>query len=99
MSCMGTQPKTSVEPYLLTVDGAALTASRVNAQLRQDEVAQRIGVDKSTVCRWEMGRSHPIPERLWQLVELLGTNDFVRLNGKAVLTADEIEVVRKLREG
>jgi hypothetical protein len=33
------------------------------------------------------------------LVDLLGTHDFVRLNGKAVLTAEEIEVVRKLREG
>ena len=85
--------------FLLAVDGAALTQARCDRHLGQDEVAQFVGKDKSTVCRWEMGRSQPSPAILWKLVDLFGTNDFVRLNGKAVLTAEEIEVVRKLREG
>lgn len=87
--------------YLLTVDGAALTKERCNNGLSVEEVALRIGpgMNKSTVSRWETGMLQPSPERLWKLVDLFGTNDFIRLNGKAVLTAEEIEVVRKLREG
>ena len=95
---MATRSKTA---YLLTVDGAALSKARCDCQLSMDDVVQRLGegMNKSAVSRWETGMLHPSPERLWKLVDLLGTNNFVRLNGKAVLTAEEIEVVRKLREG
>ena len=41
----------------------------------------------------------PSLKRLFKLVEILGTENFIRLNGRAVLTTEEIEVVRKLREG
>jgi len=87
--------------YLLTVDGAALSAARIKSQLSMEEVVQQLGegVNKSSVSRWEQGVLNPSPERLWKLVDLFGTQDFIRLNGKAVLTAEEIEVVRKLREG
>lgn len=86
--------------YLLTVDGEALTSARVGVQLKQEDVAQRVGgINKSTVCRWEQGLTNPNQDQVFALVELFGTNDFVRLNGRAVLTAEEIEVVRKLREG
>ena len=91
----------SKSAYLLTVDGGALTKARCNKQLSMDDVARLIGdgMNKSAVSRWEQGVFNPSKERLWKLVDLLGTNNFVRLNGKAVLTAEEIEVVRKLREG
>jgi DNA-binding XRE family transcriptional regulator len=85
--------------YLLTVDGAALTVARVDRGLDQQKVAEQVGVNKSTVCRWEQGFTQPSQPVAFALVELLGTDNFVRLNGKAVLTAEEIEVVRKLREG
>jgi ribosome-binding protein aMBF1 (putative translation factor) len=87
--------------YLLTVDGAGLTKARTDRDWGQDEVAAKMaeGMNASTVCRWEMGKLQPSPENLWKLVDLFGTTDFVRLNGRAVLTAEEIEVVRKLREG
>jgi transcriptional regulator with XRE-family HTH domain len=84
---------------LLTVDGATLTAARVAKRLGQDEVARHVGKDKATISRWEQGLTRPSQDKVFELVELLGTNSFVRLNGKAVLTSEEIEVVRKLREG
>jgi transcriptional regulator with XRE-family HTH domain len=87
--------------YLLTVDGAALTDARCNKGLGMEDIARILGdgINKSSVSRWEQGKLQPSPERLWKLVDILGTQVFVRLNGKAVLTAEEIEVVRKLREG
>ena len=98
MAKKGYNPKTA---YLLTVDGAALTKARFKSQLSMEEVVQRLGagVNKSSVSRWEQNVLQPSAERLWKLVDLFGTQDFIRLNGKAVLTAEEIEVVRKLREG
>ena len=36
---------------------------------------------------------------LFELVELFGTNDFVRLNDKAVFTDREKEVISGLRDG
>ena len=112
---------------LLTVDGAALSLARINSQLSMEDLVQRLGegMNKSTVSRWEQGILQPSQERLFALVELFGTNDFVRLNdkatiteaeelvlrglrrelvigrlnGKVLLTAEEIEVVRKMREG
>ena len=98
---MQRKTKTYRTTYLLTVDGAALTKARIRNGLIGEEVAERIGggLNKSTVSRWEQGLIQPSPERLFALVDLLGTNDFVRLNGRAVLTTEEIEVVRKLREG
>ncbi len=96
---MLTESQSRSATALLTVDGAALTKARCDRGLGQDEVARQIGKDKATVCRWEQGFTRPSQQKVFELVELFGTNDFVRLNGKAVLTTEEIEVVRKLREG
>ena len=98
---MATKGKNGKTAYLLTVDGAALTKARFKSQLSMEDLVQRLGegMNKSTVSRWETDVLQPSPERLWKLVDLFGTQDFIRLNGKAVLTAEEIEVVRKLREG
>ena len=87
--------------YLLTVDGASLTKARLKKRMSLDDVAQKIGdgVNQSSVSRWETSVIQPSPERLFALIDILGTNNFVRLNGRAVLTSEEIEVVRKLREG
>lgn len=85
---------------LLTVDGAVLSDARIAAQMSVLEVAAKLdGCNQSSVSRWEQGKLNPSVERIFKLIDLFGTNDFVRLNGKAVLTSEEIEVVRKLREG
>jgi transcriptional regulator with XRE-family HTH domain len=84
---------------LLTVDGAELTKARIRANLTLGDVAAKLsGCNQSSVSRWEQEKLTPSVERIFLLVDLFGTNDFVRLNGKAVLTSEEIEVVRKLRE-
>lgn len=85
---------------LLTVDGASLTSARCRARLSIEAVAAKLdGCNQSSVSRWEQSKLMPSVERIFALVDLYGTNDFVRLNGRVVLTAEEIEVVRKLREG
>ncbi len=97
---MGNKTRQYSANNLLTIDGAALTRARIKSQLSMEDLVQGFpGCNKSTVSRWEQGVLSPSTERLFMLVDLLGTHDFVRLNGKAVLTAEEIEVVRKLREG
>ena len=91
----------NISRYLLTVDGNALTKARMKKGLSLEKMVQRLsdGLNKSTVSRWEQSVLNPSPKRLWKLVDILGTQNFIRLNGKAVLTAEEIEVVRKMREG
>ena len=37
----------------------SLEAARVNAQMTQDEAANKIGVTKQTLLNWEKGRSAP----------------------------------------
>ena len=96
----GNKPKQYSKTSLLTVDGEALTSARFARQLSLGDVAAKLdGCNASSVSRWEQGKLNPSVERIFKLVDLFGTNDFVRLNGKAVLTSEEIEVVRKLREG
>jgi DNA-binding XRE family transcriptional regulator len=36
-----------------------LKQARVKAELTQDQLAERIGVHKFTVSKWEMGKTHP----------------------------------------
>jgi transcriptional regulator with XRE-family HTH domain len=97
---MGNRTRQYSAQNLLTIDGAALTRARIKSQLSMEDLVQGFpGCNKSTISRWEQGVLVPSSERLFALVELLGTYDFVRLNGKTVLTKEEIEVVRKLREG
>jgi DNA-binding transcriptional regulator YiaG len=96
---MENKKKAGYLTYLLTVDGAALTRARTGKPLGQDDVAQHLGINKSQVCRWEMEKTQPSQPQVFALVDLLGTDNFVRLNGRAVLTTEEIEVVRRLREG
>lgn len=41
----------------------SLAAARVNAQMTQEDVAQRLQVSKQTIINWEKGRTIPgIPE-------------------------------------
>ena len=37
----------------------SLAAARVNAQMTQEEVARMMGVDRSTIRRWERGDKIP----------------------------------------
>ena len=37
----------------------SLAAARVNSKLKQEEVAEKMGVSKRTVINWEKGKVHP----------------------------------------
>lgn len=50
----------------------SLKAARVNAELTQKQVAERIAVDVSTVVSWENGKTSPKAIQLEQLCSLYG---------------------------
>lgn len=50
-----------------------IKALRVKLKMTQKELANKIGVDQVTVCRWENGRTKPIPIARKQLEKLAAT--------------------------
>jgi DNA-binding XRE family transcriptional regulator len=49
----------------------ALIGARINAGLTQDELAQSVGVTRSTIARLETGESNPTVETLKKLAGVL----------------------------
>lgn len=49
-----------------------IAAARVNAGMNQREMAEFIGVDVSTVCNWEKGKSEPSVSQLRKISEVSG---------------------------
>ena len=47
-----------------------LKAARINAKLRQSEVAERLGVSKESVSNWENGKAAPKATTLVRLCEI-----------------------------
>lgn len=45
---------------------------RENRQLKQDELAKEMLVNKTTVCKWETGKSQPRADMLPKLARVLG---------------------------
>lgn len=52
----------------------SLRAARVNAGFSQDELARKIGVSKSTISRWEVGRLKIPKEKLDEICEICSLN-------------------------
>lgn len=50
----------------------SLAAARVNAKLTQEELAEKLGVSKSTVNGWEKGKSEPKLSQLQAISALSG---------------------------
>lgn len=50
----------------------SLAAARVNAKLTQEELAEKLGVSKSTVNGWEQGKSEPKLSQLQAISSLSG---------------------------
>ena len=61
-----------------TVDGAKLTAARLEAGLSMEDVAAKIGGNKSNLSRWERGIVHPSERAILKLVVLLKSGSFVK---------------------
>ena len=50
----------------------SLEACRVNARLKQSELAEQLGVTSVTVSNWENGKSQPSLDQLRKLSQLSG---------------------------
>ena len=48
----------------------SLAAARVNANMTQQQAAEAIGVDKTTIVSWEKGRTFPNSLLLHKLLEI-----------------------------
>ncbi len=57
-----------------------LEACRVNAKLKQCELADKIGVSRSTIGNWEKGRTSPTSLQLQKISMLTGIPiDYINL--------------------
>lgn len=45
---------------------------RIKAELRQEDIAQRLNVDRSTVTKWETGVSTPTVDKLIAMSKIFG---------------------------
>lgn len=59
----------------------SLKAARVNAELTQEEAAKRIGVNKSTLQKWESGKCYPSTKHIPKITEVynIGYDDIIFL--------------------
>lgn len=73
---------------------AALARARRAAGLSQEELAHQVGVDRSTVGRWEAGETDPQPWARRELARLLGLTPATlqgMLDGAAVVGPDALD--------
>lgn len=50
----------------------SMKAARINANLTQTEMAQRLGVSKKTIGSWESGKTKPKLDKVEPICSLLG---------------------------
>lgn len=50
----------------------SLKAARVNAKLKQEEAAKKVGVSVSTLRNWEAGKTFPTQPKIEKLCEVYG---------------------------
>ena len=61
----------------------SLSAARVNANLTQKEAADQLKIDKSTLSKWENGKTSPSALQLFALCKIYGcTIDDIFLDKK-----------------
>ena len=51
-----------------------LRAARVNAGLKQTDVAEKLGITPETLSSWERGRTFPNVEQITRIEKLYGVN-------------------------
>ena len=77
--------------------GDRMAHAREALGLSQEHVAQRLGVKKSTIKKWENDRSEPRANRLYMLAGILNANVMWLMTGQGetpVLRPDDHEVDR-----
>lgn len=50
----------------------SMSAARINAGFKQDEVAEKIGISRDTIRGWESGKRIPRVDHAYALAELYG---------------------------
>lgn len=64
----------------------SLSAARVNAELKQRQLADLMGVNVGTIVNWEKGRTFPNVDQVNKLSEILGIPyDYLRFGKPATL--------------
>lgn len=61
----------------ILVNGKALSEARIRMGKSLEDVGNSLGCNKGTVCKWETGKLVPSEERIYAMVELFGTSDFI----------------------
>ena len=51
---------------------AVLASCMKSEGLTQHQLAEKIGVNQSAICKWLSGRSEPTIENLWKLADFFG---------------------------
>lgn len=52
----------------------SLKAARVNANLTQSEMAEKMGVSRDSVAKWESGRAKMLAVHLFKFCEIAGVS-------------------------
>ncbi len=50
----------------------SIAACRINAKMNQHEFAAALGVDRSTIANWELGKTEPTATQLRRISEISG---------------------------
>ena len=87
------RPRNPAYPDELKTLGDHILTRRLDLGLLQKDVAEIIGVTKSTVCYWENGRTEPEFWHLPKIVEFLGYAPEM----EATTPGQRIVLARKLR--
>lgn len=71
--------------------GQKLKKARMDAQLTQEELSEKIKVSRQTISSWENGRSYP------DIVSLIMLSDIYSISLDSLLKGDEL-MIKKLKE-
>lgn len=70
--------------------GKRIKELRIRKDLRQKELADKIGVGKSTVCNWEYDVNRPNPEDMAKLCKVLGITEAELFGAPALNLSNDI---------
>lgn len=89
----GQKPPSAAYPKELKTLGDYLRKRRLDVKLLQKEVAQRLGVNKDTICNWENNRTSPSLRFIPRIIEFLG---YVPYDAQSETLGERIVAARKL---
>jgi transcriptional regulator with XRE-family HTH domain len=79
--------------------GKALASYRKKTGLTQDQVAERLGLERETISRFERGAVIPPIPRLYELAEIYGCTAGELLTQGSARTLDQVEDIAKMLAG